>query len=324
MRRSVVKNLIITAAVALASCGQSNLDDGTGASALRDDITAPAVNFKLGDRAEALAVGGEGYRIFLGSSAALEDRTVRFCVGALAACSASSAVFIATTPQVIQGRKIYISNEAIGLRDGLMLTAVARLADGSKVLQKTIALRPQSTNSTLPPQNSPLANPVVPVNPQQPQLLPVQPVQPQDSDCYKGEPIVCEAEKLIVEYTNAYRAQSGRAALKHHAHLAFVSRDWSEKQAKQYGMGHTGFSQGWRNEVYRREFGSMEGLSISAENVAMSGYGLTTAEKIARHFTDMWWNSAGHRANMLGGHAVLGAGVYKHGNSWYATQLFGR
>jgi len=285
----------------LSACGAREENLGTlqiqGATSSRSGLF-----MKLADTPENAAQANE-YRVWIASGSDLAPATVRLCLGDIAACRLPGATYITTKAVPNNGKVTYVTDQPVALRENLILTAVAQTVTGGAILQKTVKVSAVGT-LTVPSQ------PVVP---------------PQGgTDCYKGEPLICEAEKLIVEYTNAYRQQSGRPALKHHANLAFVSRDWSEKMAKQYGMGHTGFSQGWRNTVYKAEFGGMGSMRISSENVAMSGFGLNSAQGIARHFTDMWWKSPGHKQNMLGGHAVLGAGLYKKGGSWYATQLFGR
>ncbi len=145
----------------------------------------------------------------------------------------------------------------------------------------------------------------------------------QADECYEGDAFTCEVERLVAEYTNDYRVRSGRAPLAIHGHLAFVSRTWSEAQARRGSIGHDGFPY-QREEAYRREFGSMEGIGIMGENVAMFSWGEgQTAAEVARQLTDQWWNSSGHRANMLGGFDGIGAGVVRDGSGYvYGTQIF--
>jgi uncharacterized protein YkwD len=73
------------------------------------------------------------------------------------------------------------------------------------------------------------------------------------------------------------------------------------------------------------EFGSTSGISMSGENVAMTGGSRTDAEAVAKAFTRMWWGSPGHRSNMVGRHEAIGVGVFSKGNGmYYATQIFGK
>jgi uncharacterized protein YkwD len=144
-----------------------------------------------------------------------------------------------------------------------------------------------------------------------------------DSDCYRGEAVICQIEEEIIRLTNEYRASSGRGALLYSRRMTFSARDWSGVQARRGSIGHDGFPS-QRYEVVRAEFQSVEGLALRAENVAYSGGLSDDPARVARAFANMWWNSSGHRANMLGNHAKIGVGVAKRGDStYYATQIFG-
>lgn len=140
------------------------------------------------------------------------------------------------------------------------------------------------------------------------------------SDCYKGEPLICQIENLIIQKTNKFRGS--RTPLASAPHLSYVARKWSDTQASRSRIGHDGFPR-QRVQVYNSEFGSSEVIDISAENVAMSSGDEGSAEAIAEMFADMWWNSLGHRANMLGDYQLLGVGVSHQGSGWYGTQIFG-
>ncbi len=149
---------------------------------------------------------------------------------------------------------------------------------------------------------------------------------PTNTDCYKGTPFICKIERLITDKTNAYRAGKGLKPLVHDAKISFVSRDWSAKQGQKNNISHSGFPEA-RSRVYQQEF-SVE-REFYGENVAMSG-GIggssqsdAEAESIAQEFAVMWWNSPGHRANMLGSYDNIGVGVaVTNGGDWYATQIF--
>lgn len=149
---------------------------------------------------------------------------------------------------------------------------------------------------------------------------------PSNSDCHKGDPFVCKVERLIGEKTNKYREGRGLQPLALDAKIAFVSRDWSAKMARSGYISHSGFPSS-RVSVYRQEFNTSR--SLRGENVAMTGRASgssqddAAAERIANEFATMWWNSSGHRANMLGRFKSLGVGVHKTSRgSWYATQIF--
>ena len=149
---------------------------------------------------------------------------------------------------------------------------------------------------------------------------------PTNSDCHKGDPFVCKVERLIGEKTNKYREGRGLQPLALDAKIAFVSRDWSAKMARSGSISHSGFPSA-RMTVYRQEFNTTR--SLRGENVAMTGRVSgsseddAAAERVASEFATMWWNSSGHRANMLGRFKNLGVGVHKTSRgSWYATQIF--
>jgi uncharacterized protein YkwD len=169
------------------------------------------------------------------------------------------------------------------------------------------ATLPQSTNSSTTTSTSPTSQPV-------------------SSDCYKAEDFVCKVERLITEKTNKYRQSRGMSPLSHDSKISFVSRDWSKKQSNSGSIGHSGFPSA-RQSVYRTEFN--ESRSMRGENVAYTGMvGRTgqddaAAERIAEAFANMWWNSSGHRRNMLGNFQHIGVGVAQRSNgAWYATQIF--
>jgi len=140
-------------------------------------------------------------------------------------------------------------------------------------------------------------------------------------DCYKAEPFICEVERAIARQTNELRGT--RTELRFSKKLGFAARLWSESQGRRGGIGHAGFPRA-RMADLATEFGSTSGISMSAENVAMTGASATDAEAVARAFTRMWWSSPGHHRNMVGRHQAIGVGVYVRGNgTYYATQIFG-
>lgn len=171
-------------------------------------------------------------------------------------------------------------------------------------------LPPQTSGSS---PNSPIAT--SPISP------------PQNTDCYKSDAFTCKIERLITDKTNKYRASRGLQPLTHDAKFSFVARDWSLKQGKAGNISHRGFPNS-REAIYRTEFGVSE--DFNGENVAytsMVGGGSdqsdAAAEAVAEEFAVMWWNSPGHRANMLGRFKKIGVGMYKTSRgAWYATQVF--
>lgn len=179
----------------------------------------------------------------------------------------------------------------------------------------TKAIAPSSTgtgNPTTP------ANGTVPPSPTSPTAPGQGSGDPAIADCHKGDEFTCKVEFEIVRLTNEKR--SGMSPLRHDKNLAYISRDWSRQQSQVGAISHTGFP-GARVSAYQQEFGS--GTQINAENVAMFSGGGSSPQEVAQKFVEMWYNSPGHRANMLGPYQRLGAGVYRGARGFYGTQIFG-
>jgi uncharacterized protein YkwD len=138
--------------------------------------------------------------------------------------------------------------------------------------------------------------------------------------CYKADEFICQVELAITEQTNQVRGSL--PPLKYSKSLAFISREWSEEQARRGSIGHQGFP-GARVQAFRQEFQGKR-VSMGAENVAFTFARSTSPEDVARVLTQMWARSPGHRRNMLGNFQQLGIGVAREGNRFYGTQIFGR
>lgn len=141
-----------------------------------------------------------------------------------------------------------------------------------------------------------------------------------NATCYKGDATICQIEEAITRKTNELRAKNGREPLTHSPKFSFIARDWSATQGQRRRIGHDGFPN-QRNSAYAQEFGSR--ASMNAENVAYSSQGSGDVEAVASVLATMWANSFGHRINMLGRYSVIGVGVWKNGNTYYGTQIFG-
>jgi hypothetical protein len=142
-----------------------------------------------------------------------------------------------------------------------------------------------------------------------------------NGDCYKADAFICQAEIACLKQTNTLRG-SNRAALVQSAKFAFIARLWSKSQAEAGGISHDGFPNA-RAQAYEAEFGAGSSYGIYAENVAYSGSSDSNPEAIATMFTKMWWWSWGHHMNMISRNKVMGCGIWKDGNTYYATQIFG-
>ncbi|POM60065.1 SCP-like extracellular protein [Phytophthora palmivora] len=118
---------------------------------------------------------------------------------------------------------------------------------------------------------------------------------------------------------NAYRSQNGLAGLTIDNRLVSAAALHSQDQANNCKMTHTGSNGSRLGDRIKAQGYS---FSTAAENVAA---GQTSVESVMTS----WWNSPGHRANLLGKDVVnVGfAKVVNSGCSNYATywtQDFGR
>jgi uncharacterized protein YkwD len=130
-------------------------------------------------------------------------------------------------------------------------------------------------------------------------------------------------ELEIARLTNEKRQSSGFAPLTYDAKVAYVSRLWSEEQARTGTISHDWYLNGTLKQRYSAEFN--EEAPIVSENVAMNQSG-SDATQVASAFVEQWWDSEGHKANMLSLNVnIIGVGYAGGaGGGAYATQNFGR
>lgn len=115
----------------------------------------------------------------------------------------------------------------------------------------------------------------------------------------------------VLTYTNEFRASRGLKALTPNEALNRIAQKHSENMSSgKVKFGHDGFSK--RNAAAQKQLS----IHYFAENVA---YGVPTGQEAV----NLWKNSEGHRANMLGKYAQIGIGVAKdkQGRIFY-TQVF--
>lgn len=126
-----------------------------------------------------------------------------------------------------------------------------------------------------------------------------------------------------MKYANEYRTSQGLTTmLTHQAHLSYAARDWSKQQSVAGGLSHAGFPAD-RLAVLKDRFPTLVvKYTGMGENVLYTSSSSTDADSIGKAMVDLWIGSPGHRANIVGNYNLLGAGVYKSGNRWYATQIF--
>ena len=125
-------------------------------------------------------------------------------------------------------------------------------------------------------------------------------------DC--GRPV----EAQVVELVNASRAQYGLGALGCDAAAIRAAQLHSEDQCQMGRMSHTGSDGSDPGERMRRAGGQFGGWG---ENVA---YGASAPGEVH----EMWMNSPGHRANILGSFGRIGVGLSECGGGYFWTETF--
>lgn len=194
-------------------------------------------------------------------------------------------------------------------------------ASTSDALAGAAASADSATNQALPGGGSSDAS-GLPENP---------PLTPQSNDatsstdpaCYKATVTVCKLEQAIMRLTNAHRAADNQLVLD--PQISFVARAWSNQEQAVGAISHAGFPAA-REGAYLAEFSVASPYFLGAENVGTTyGTDKLTLDELAGEIVDMWWNSTGHRANMLGAYAVAGVGVSisPDARTIMVTQLFG-
>ena len=130
-------------------------------------------------------------------------------------------------------------------------------------------------------------------------------------------------ERQIIEQTNRFREQEGRAPVKREAKLQAAAEQFAAYMARTNRYGHTADG---RQPAERARAAGYDYCLVS-ENIAyqFSSAGFKAAE-LSRSFTQGWIDSPGHRENMLEPHVVeTGVAVSRSAEgTYYAVQLFGR
>ena len=112
--------------------------------------------------------------------------------------------------------------------------------------------------------------------------------------------------RTFLDRTNSLRAANGRAALVEHDTLTRKAEEWAQHMASTGRLEHSQLS------------ANLDGLAWRslAENVAYS----TPTSDTLRTIHEMFVNSSGHRANMLGNYNRMGVGVAtdSKGRVWVA------
>ncbi|SCJ96876.1 uncharacterized protein%2C YkwD family [uncultured Clostridium sp.] len=132
---------------------------------------------------------------------------------------------------------------------------------------------------------------------------------------------MAEVESMIFNKVNEERSKNGLAPLSYNSTMEYYAR------IKSQDMGDRGYfdHNNPEGELITAQM-QRNGVSYSSwgENIAYIG-GVSDASTLANQFMTNWMNSSGHRANILSSNFTsIGIGVYKVGNTVYATQEFYR
>lgn len=144
---------------------------------------------------------------------------------------------------------------------------------------------------------------------------------PSDQPTVSDSNYIAEIEQAIFQRVNQERTAAGLPALSYNTTMEHYAR------IKSKDMGDNGYfshedQQGNLITVQMKD----DGVSYRAwgENIAYI-QGMNDNSALATKFMDNWMNSSGHRANILSTNfSSIGIGVYKIGNTYYATQEFYR
>ena len=114
-------------------------------------------------------------------------------------------------------------------------------------------------------------------------------------------------EQQVIDLTNEKRASRGLKPLNANWELSRVARYKSQDMANNKYFSHT-------SPTYGSPFNMIKNFGIkyrsAGENIA---YGQRTPAQVV----NSWWNSAGHRANMLNANYTdIGVGYVANGNYW--------
>lgn len=133
--------------------------------------------------------------------------------------------------------------------------------------------------------------------------------------------VVVEIEAAIADEINTFRAGEGLAELAYDDAIAAVARGHSQDMSERDYFAHV--SPDGDDHVDRLAAGGVE-CNGSAENIAYEGgRDLNATTTIAESIADGWFNSDGHRANILGDYDRHGVGVaIREDGRVYATHVF--
>lgn len=181
-----------------------------------------------------------------------------------------------------------------------------------------------STGGVIPsnPEKNPSVNPVPPqADGENNSGSTGTPENPSAQSAPSDNSFAAEIEQLIYQRVNSERAAAGLPGLSYNTTMEKYAR------IKSADMGEKGYFS------HEDPQGKLITDTMKADGVSYNSWGENIAyiqgkrdnEGLATEFMNNWMNSSGHRANILSTNFTsIGVGVYKIGNTYYATQEFYR
>ena len=130
---------------------------------------------------------------------------------------------------------------------------------------------------------------------------------------------IAEIEQAIFQRVNQERTAVGLSALSYNTTMQNYAR------IKSKDMGDNGYFS------HEDQQGNLITVKMKADGISYRAWGeniayikgMTGNSALATRFMDNWMNSSGHKANILSTNfSSVGIGVYKIGDTYYATQEF--
>lgn len=151
---------------------------------------------------------------------------------------------------------------------------------------------------------------------QQDSIIEKFPTEDKSSDGY-----IYDIEQFIFQRVNQERLANGLSPLTYNSDMEYYARYKSKDMGDKGYFNHNDLNGELITAKMKRD-----GVSYKAwgENIAYI-QGAFDNDSLASKFMDNWINSSGHRTNILSSNfSSIGIGVYKVGDTYYATQEFYR
>lgn len=139
------------------------------------------------------------------------------------------------------------------------------------------------------------------------------------SEATVSDNFMAQVEQAIFNKVNEERSKAGVATLTYNTTMEKYARIKSQDMGDNNYFNHTDL-----NGNYITTKMESDGVKYNnwGENIAYIS-GITDPTELANQFMTNWMNSQGHRENILSTNfSSMGVGVYKIGNTVYATQEF--